>query len=289
MTHALSTPSTASPPRSTIALWRQRYAALIRAAWLVDLQYRADIVLWLLWGITEPAIALGIWWSIAGTAGDVGVDGYSRAAFAQYFFGVTLVNQLTQAWDAWYIDRWIAEGEMNYRLTRPVTPIHEAVADNVAYKARTGSVALVLWLIAAALWPAVRVPLRPERWVLAGVAIVLGGGIRFFNGFTIGLLAFWTTRATALVELQMAIGMFLSGQIAPLDLLPHRVAVIASYLWFPYAIAFPVTLLTGVGPGGSPSAIAWGFFGQIVWLALWWGAYRFVWRRGVVHYGAVGG
>src|SRR5207245_7044972 len=44
----------------------RRYAALIRNAWLVDLQYRASIVLWLLWGVTEPAIALGIWWAIAG-------------------------------------------------------------------------------------------------------------------------------------------------------------------------------------------------------------------------------
>jgi len=288
MTDAVAT-APAPPVRSTFALWRQRYAALIRAAWLVDLQYRADIVLWLLWGITEPAIALGIWWSIASASGELGVDGYSRAAFAQYFFGVTLVNQLTQAWDAWYIDRWIAEGEMNHRLARPVAPIHEAVADNIAYKARTGTVALVLWLIAAALWPAVRVPMHPERWLLAAIAIVLGAAIRFFNGFTIGLLAFWTTRATAIVELQMATAMFLSGQIAPLDLLPHPVAVLASYLWFPYTIAFPVTLLTDVGPGGSPGGIVRGFVGQIIWLALWWAAYRFVWRRGVMHYGAVGG
>src|SRR5256886_12629978 len=57
------------PPRSTLfpytTLFRS-YAALIRNAWLVDLQYRASIVLWLLWGVAEPAIALGIWWTIAG-------------------------------------------------------------------------------------------------------------------------------------------------------------------------------------------------------------------------------
>ena len=33
---------------------------MIRNAWLVDLQYRAVIFLWMLWGVTEPAIALGI-------------------------------------------------------------------------------------------------------------------------------------------------------------------------------------------------------------------------------------
>ena len=78
-------------------MWARRYAAYVRAAWMVDIQYRADIALWLLWGITEPAIALGIWWTVAGsTGGDV--EGYTRVAFARYFFGVTLINQLTQAW-----------------------------------------------------------------------------------------------------------------------------------------------------------------------------------------------
>src|SRR2546430_3639257 len=35
------------------------------------------------------------------------------------------VNQLTLAWDAWYIDRWVRDGEMNFRLARPIGPVHE--------------------------------------------------------------------------------------------------------------------------------------------------------------------
>src|SRR2546430_12676981 len=136
----------------------RRYAALIRNAWLVDLQYRASIVLWLLWGVAEPAIALGIWWTIAG---DGSVAGYARADFARYFFAVMLINQLTIAWDSWYLDRWIREGDLNYRLARPLHPAHEAVAENIAYKARTASVILVVWLLVAAAWPAVRLPFDP--------------------------------------------------------------------------------------------------------------------------------
>lgn len=256
----------------------------MRAAWLVDLQYRAAIGIWLLWGVTEPVIALGIWWSIAG-AGPVG--GYGRDDFARYFFGVTLVNQLTLAWDAWYIDRWIREGEMNYRLARPLAPIHEAVADNLAYKARTATIVLVAWLIAAALWPAVRIPVAPARWGLAALAVILAAAIRFLSGYATGLLAFWTTRATALQELQFGVGLFLSGRIAPLSLLPPAVASVAAATWVPYVLAFPVGVLTGAV--ATPGALARGFLGQVVWLVVWWGAYRLVWRRGRVHYGAVGG
>lgn len=267
-----------------VATWRVQYAELMRSAFLVDLQYRASIAIWLLWGITEPIISLGIWWSIA--AGGA-VDGYTQGAFARYFFGVALVNQATLSWDAWNIDRWIREGEMNYRLTRPIAPIHEAVADNMAYKAPTATIILVVWIVVAAFWPAVRIPFEPGRWALAGVAIVLAAAIRFLNGYATGLLAFWTTRATALVELQFGLSLFLSGRIAPLSLLPPGVVDVSHYLWFPYVLSFPVEVLTGtVTTAGD---YARGFAGQIVWLAIWMSLYLLVWNRGRRRYGAVGG
>jgi len=266
------------------ARWARTYAALIRNAWLVDLQYRAAIVLWVLWGVVEPAIALGIWWAIAG-AGPVG--GYGRADFARYFFALTLVNQLTLAWDSWYLDRWIREGDLNFRLTRPLHPAHEAIADNLAYKGRTGATILVVWLCVALAWPTVRLPLDPGRWALTALAVALAAAMRFFISFTTGLLAFWTTRATAIMELHAGVSLFLAGRIAPLALLPPAVVAAAAFTWFPYMLAFPVDVLTGAAAG--PSALARGFAGQIVWLLLWMLACRVAWARGIRRYGAVGG
>lgn len=263
--------------------WLRRYGALIRTAWLVDFQYRAAIALWLVWGLTEPAIALGIWWAIAGTGE---VAGYGRADFAQYFFALMLVNQLTIAWDSWYLDRWIREGELNFRLARPLHPAHEAVADNLAYKARAGVLIVVVWLLLAAVWPAVRLPFEPVRWALTAAAVLLAAAMRFFISFTTGLLGFWTTRATAIMELHAGVSLFLAGRIAPLALLPPAVTGAAAWLWFPYMLAFPVDLLTGAAQG---AAILRGFAGQLAWLALWVAAYHVAWTRGVRRYGAVGG
>ena len=267
-----------------VRVWTARYAALIRTAWLVDLQYRAAVAIWLLWGLTEPLISLGIWWSIAG-AGPV--EGYDQAAFARYFFAVILVNQLTLAWDAYYIDRWIRGGEMNHRLARPISPVHEAVADNLAYKGRSAAVVLVLWSVAALVWPAVRLPVEPGRWAIAGIAIVFAAGIRFLNGYATGLVAFWTTRATALMELQFGLSLFLSGRIAPLSLLPPAVAGAAGFLWFASTLAFPVEVLTGTVD--SADEVGRGLLLQVFWLTAWFAAYRFVWHRGIRKYAAVGG
>src|SRR5207245_2568386 len=207
-----------------------RYAALIRNAWLVDLQYRASIVLWLLWGVAEPAIALGIWWTIAG---DGSVAGYARADFARYFFAVMLINQLTIAWDSWYLDRWIREGDLNYRLARPLHPAHEAVAENIAYKARTASVILVVWLLAV--WPTrataimelhARVSLflagRIAPLALLPPAVAGVAGVLWFRS----MLAFPVDLLTGAVQGTDAILRGLGGQIVWLAvwILAYRVA-----------------------------------------------------------------
>lgn len=271
---------------SRVAAWARTYVALIRNAWLVDLQYRAAIVLWLLWGVMEPAIALGIWWAIAGTAATGEIAGYGRADFAQYFFALMLVNQVTIAWDSWYLDRWIRDGELNFRLARPLDPVHEAVADNLAYKVRSGATIVAVWLVVAALWPPVRLEVDPVRLALTGLAVLFAAAMRFFISFTTGLTAFWTTRATAIMELHAGVSLFLAGRIAPLALLPPAVAGVAGVFWFPYMLAFPVDLLTGAARG---EAVLHGFAGQIVWLAIWFAAYRVAWTRGLRRYGAVGG
>lgn len=264
--------------------WIVRYGALVRNAWLVDFQYRTAILLWMLWGVVEPAIALGLWWGIAGV-GDVA--GYGRTDFARYFFAVMLVNQMTIAWDSWYLDRWIREGELNFRLARPISPIHEAVADNLAYKIRAAGLIAVVWGGVALAWPAVRLPFDPRGWALTALAVILAAAMRFFISYTTGLTAFWTTRATAIMELHAGASLFLAGRIAPLALLPPVVAHAAGLLWFPYMLAFPVELLTGAARDGP--AVWRGFAGQLIWLTVWFAAYRLAWSRGTRKYGAVGG
>ena len=119
------------------------------------------------------------------------------------------------------------------------------------------------------------------------MAVVLAAAMRFFISFTTGLLAFWTTRATAIMELHAGVSLFLAGRIAPLALLPPAVAGIAGVLWFRSMLAFPVDLLTGTVQGTD--AILRGLGGQIVWLGVWILAYRVAWSRGIRKYGAVGG
>jgi ABC-2 type transport system permease protein len=69
--------------------------------------------------------------------------------------------------------------------------------------------------------------------------------------------------------------------------LPAPVAAVARVLWFPYVLSFPVEVLTGAVR--TSDQYLHGFAGQAAWLGLWALAYAVLWRRGVRHYGAVGG
>src|SRR2546426_7388671 len=160
-----------------------------------------------------------------------------------------LVSQLTIAWASWYLDGWIREGELNSRLARPLHPAHEAVAENIAYKARTAGMILVVWLVVSLVWPAVRLPLAPGRWALTAAAVLLAAAMRFFISFTTGLLAFWTTRATAIMELHAGVSLFLSGRLAPPPPLPPAVAPAAGPPWVPDLLAVPGGLLTRAAQG----------------------------------------
>ncbi len=271
-------------PSSPTRFWLRRYWALFRSAWLVDLQYRPAIAIWLLLGLAQPLVMLAVWWSVAGEGG---VGGFGRDAFAQYFFALMLVDQLTLAWDVWYVDRWIRNGELNFRLVRPINPVHEAISDNAAYKAGSASLLVLVWLGVAAFWPAVRVPMEPARWLGALLAVVLAAGIRFLVSYVHGLLAFWTTRASGLFELHYGVSLFLAGRIAPLSLLPPLAAQAASLLWFRWMLAFPVEVITGAVT--TPRQYAAGIGAQLFWLTAWLVAYRLVWTRGIRRYEGVGG
>jgi ABC-2 type transport system permease protein len=144
-----------------------------------------------------------------------------------------------------------------------------------------------VWLAAAAVWPAVRLTPDPARWAVTALAVALAAAMRFFISYATGLAAFWTTRATAIMELHAGVSLFLAGRIAPLALLPPAVAGVAGALWFGSMLAFPVNVLTGAVQGTDQ--LVRGLALQVAWLAFWYAAYRLAWSRGVRKYGAVGG
>jgi ABC-2 type transport system permease protein len=260
-------------------IYRQQFRTTLAAF----VQYRASIFIWMIDRILEPLIYLVVWSVVSGSAGG-SVGGFTPARFAAYFITTMLVTQATYTWVMYEYEYRIRHGSLSFALLRPIHPIHTDLVDNVSSKLIT----LPLMLAAAALLVVV---FRPEfsfvPWaaVLFVPALLMAFAVKFIVEWTLALTAFWTTRVSAVNQGYFVVALFLSGQMAPLTLLPHPLQVLAAALPFRWTISFPVELLLG---RLTPVQALWGFAAQAAWLGLGLLLLRTVWRAGVRVYSAVG-
>lgn len=256
--------------------------ALIKNSWLSWMQHRSFFFLLAFMWMVPPLVSLFVW---STAAGEETIGGLSRGELVAYYLILILINQLTYAQTNWTVGDVIRSGNMNALLLRPMSPVYDALASEIA-----GKVVYMAFMIPAT--TILALILRPELHLTlhSGLAFVpalaLAWALRFFWGYGLALLAFWATRADGLLALQDSLVFLLAGQIAPTALLPGLLQKAAMALPFRYMIGFPVEVLTGQL---SAAEILAGFAIQAGWLAVALVLFTALWRAGVRRYSAVGG
>jgi ABC-2 type transport system permease protein len=178
----------------------------------------------------------------------------------------------------------IREGILSFALLKPVHPIHSDIADNVSSKLLTLPIMIFVAVGLATVFHA-SISSSPWAMVIFVPVLLLAFSIRFLIEWTLALAAFWTTRVSAINQTYFMMMLFLSGQIAPLTLLPHPIQIAAEILPFRWMIGFPVELL--LGRLTLPQALI-GLGAQLTWLLVSFVLLRVVWRMGIRIYSAVG-
>jgi len=259
--------------------------AFVRAALAIMFQYRGEMLLWAIWGVVYPAVAMAMWSAaIAGTEGGTEIRGFTQPDFAAYFIWTMVVGHLCTAWDVYELGYFVRSGGMSPKLLRPLLPVWESVAANLAYKVLTTVILAPIWIVVALLT-------RPHfeggfaDLALGGIATILGALLNFVWGYVLALSAFWFTRSEAVGQLWFGSQLFFGGRLAPLTILPPVVQWAAAFLPLKWIIWFPATVL--LGRTGTREVVQ-GLIWQIVWLAAGVVAFRAVWSRGVRRYSAVG-
>jgi ABC-2 type transport system permease protein len=263
-------------------LW-EVYVAQLKTSLAVQFQYRASLMIWMIGRVMQPLIYLVVWTTIARARGGE-VAGYAVGDFAAYFIMQMIVSQLTFSWIMWEYDYVIRSGQFNFKLLRPIHPIHADVADNIAYKILTLVILLPAALLLAWLFPPT---FHFQPWsVLAGVvSIGTAFVVRFVIEWTLAMTALWATRVSAINQMYEVILVFLSGFFAPLAVMPRPIQILADLLPFRWLIAFPIELNLG---RLTPAEAGWGFAMQAFWLLVAVTTLSLVWRAGVKQYSAVG-
>ena len=152
--------------------------ALIQRTWLSWMKSRSFFFLLAFMWMIPPLIYLFVWYTAAGegTAG-----GFTRGQFVSYYLILIVVNQLTYAQTNWTVGDLIRYGSMNSLLLRPMSPVYDALASEIA-----GKVVYMVFIIPVTVLLALI--LHPELHVTAPnclaflLALGLAWALRFFWG-----------------------------------------------------------------------------------------------------------
>jgi ABC-2 type transport system permease protein len=256
--------------------------ALIRGTWTRWLEQRSFFFLLAFGWMIPPLIYLFVW---STAAGEGTLGGLNRGQFVGYYLVLILVNQFTYPISNWTVGDMIRYGWLSRIILRPIPYLYDALSSDVA-----GKVIFMLFDIPVVI--VLALILRPEihagpAEIMAFIpALLLATGLRFFWGYWLALLAFWTARANGLLWLQDALIFLLAGLVAPVSLLPEILQSAARVLPFRYMVSFPVEVLTGQL---SASELLTGFGIQIAWVAVALILTAIIWRTGIRRFSAVGG
>lgn len=260
------------------------FKRLWQVNWAEQWQYRANLIMYILYWLVSPIIYLAVWTSIANARGDV--SGLTANDFVTYYMILLIVDQLTSNIILHIFAYKIQDGTLSGELIRPIHPLlNNTLVNDVAFKTLNLLVLTPIWLVLALLFRPDFASVTPGGILLALPAIVLGYMINFLLSGTITSLAFWTTRVFSIHEFYYALILLFAGQFVPLQLMPELIQSIARFLPFQLFMYFPIQIIQG---NLSTDQILQGYLTGMTWLAVAIILFRWVWAEGVKRFSAVG-
>lgn len=265
--------------RAMGALYRKNISMNVSS----HLQYRFGTVARTLAFLVEPIVYLTVWTTIAEQGGGQ-VGGLATGTISAYFIVWTLVRIMNVVFTPYGFEWRIQRGDFNAQLLRPAHPIHYDLSFFAGYNVT----ALLTWLPVAAVLVVVFQPaLAPRPLEVAVFAVAMWGAylVRSMFLWALGMINFWTTRASALFELYVVCELLFSGRLVPMDLMPDALQAVGAWLPFYWTFGFPIE---SVVIGMSNTELVTGLAMQVLWTAIGAAVVAAVWKRAVRRYSAVG-
>jgi ABC-2 type transport system permease protein len=252
--------------------------------WAEQWQYRANLLMYLLYWLVSPIIYLAVWTSIANTKGDV--NGFTANDFITYYMTLLIVDQITSNIVIHTFAYKIQDGTLSGELIRPVHPmLTNALVNNIAFKGLTIMGLTPIWIILFYLFRPDFSNVTLTSILLAVPAMIMGFFIGFLLSAAITALAFWTTRVYSIHEFYYALILLFSGQFVPLTLMPKLIQDISQFLPFQLLIYFPIQVILGKL---SSAQIVQGYVMGVIWLVVSIAIFNWIWHNGVKRFSAVG-
>lgn len=260
---------------------------IIRRLVIIDftgaLIYRAEFVMFMITTILAPTISLLIWRAALASGASLPVDG---EYLTTYFVLLGLVSMLTSSWTSGFLAEEIRLGHISKWLIRPGSAHFNGIANNLSEKlikivALSPMIAVLWWFFR----DSVALPSSPIRWLLFIVSIIAAAVMVFALDVIVGSLAFWLDDIGGIDYARGLLAMLLRGQLIPLALMPTWAQGFIDLQPFRFTLSFPLEIVVG---DLAAADIALGMILQLAYPVLTVLVARWLWRRGLRSYSAVG-
>jgi ABC-2 type transport system permease protein len=252
-----------------------------------NLTYRVNYLTRTLFSFIPLFAMLSLWRTIyAGQGG--AISGYTMAQMISYYLLVAVVDVLTAVnEDDWQIAADIREGNISQFLLKPVDYLWFRLCLFFAGRIAFMAVALVpLGIFIGCFGHYFVLPVSGTAFLAFLISLVLTALLQFFISYAMAMLAFWVLEVSTFIFILFAFEYIASGHLFPLDILPLGLRHALFFTPFPYQLYFPVGIYMGKIAGAD---LFHGMCVQAGWVLAAYGFARFMWHRGVRHYGAFGG
>lgn len=232
-----------------------------------------------------PIVILAVW-----LAAGQGIEAvFSQTEIVIYFLLVIIVNSLTGAWGAWFIQENIRTGDFSRYLLKPFSILADYAVNNLNEKCYKIFIVLIIdtvlfYLLIGDFRQLIQLDFISIGLFLVSLAMAIV--INFLLDMVMGLFAFWLQEIDFLKNSSAFAEVVFSGKLIPYAFLPPALAAIGTILPYRYIISFPIEVLLKKVEG---VALVQGFAFQILWLLFFVLLYRLIYSQGVKTYQGFGG
>src|SRR5512139_3694233 len=186
------------------------FKRLWQVNWAEQWQYRANLIMYLLYWLVSPIVYLAVWTSIAQSKGSV--NGLTPNDFVTYYMTLLVVDQITSNIVIHTFAYKVQDGSLSGELVRPIHPmLTNALVNHIAFKALTILGFIPICIILYFLYKPHFSTVTVTNILISIPAIVIGFFVGFLLSASISALAFWTTRVYSIHEFYYALMLLFSG------------------------------------------------------------------------------
>ncbi|NCN82573.1 MAG: hypothetical protein GW947_01275 [Candidatus Pacebacteria bacterium] len=261
------------------------YSKVIRFKFIKALQWRTEMILWILLDIFPFIILLFIWQSVLSLSASPSI---SLPELTVFYYLVILVQGFTVTHFEEYRPEEIRMGKIDFFLIKPYSFIQEIILNDIAGKLLyILMISPFLALLGYILWHLglFAIPALTTIHVLVFVCLLLLAYIlQFCLSLLITMTAFWFEEAQGLSNLKILVISLFSGTLIPFALLPEWLQKVTNAQPLKFLFAVPIRLIQ---EQALPTAQDWSMlFGTLAFLI---GTIFLLWQRGIQKYSSAGG